>query len=618
MAWQVSARAARRVVSAAGVALVAVHFWIFRGFFPNAHGGLGVDYGYFLPQLLDGEYWRHGNGLLSIPWFTPAFCGGLPRFPNPQSLDYSLPQLLAFLTDPLTAVRLTLLVFAGLGYWGFYLLQRRLFAFPRPTAVLGAALFLFNSLFSARMLIGHLTFHCFMLVPFVPLLLLSRAGSRWDAAARCVGAACALAYIASHAIAHVFLQTLLIALLTALLQGAFAPQRSDWRRAGLRSAVALPLGAVLCASKLSAMAFYLHHFPRTLYPLPGVSSLPDLLLLTFRAVFQQPQSALIERAVANGPPFGIGQHEFEFGVTAVPLYVLGAALVLHGPRLLRADAWRGLRGARGVQLAGAVLILCLPLALNYYQPGWNAFLKSLPVLANSSSLFRWFSIYVPAAVLMGGIALEYTQPLRRLRVWVAALSVLICLGLTVGTDRVFYRQQHYDPRRVLRAFQEVRQGTRAPRIDAIGVSRNAQGRVGATPGRNDLLADGKSQLYCYEPLLGSSLERFPRGELHQGPVLGEHHGALNLKDPSCYVFPEANRCAPGQPFPVSRREEAAAFASYRPFPFAEPAVQRLANAANLLGLGGVSAFLLAWLTRCRWRGASSRRPAREAVSNSRC
>src|SRR5206468_4973037 len=49
----------------------------------------------------------------------------------------------------------------------------------RPIATLGAALFLFNTCFSSRMLIGHLTFHAFMLVPWLPLWLFGRGGPSW-------------------------------------------------------------------------------------------------------------------------------------------------------------------------------------------------------------------------------------------------------------------------------------------------------------------------------------------------------------------------------------------------------------------------------------------------------
>jgi hypothetical protein len=68
-------------------------------------------------------------------------------------------------------------------------------------------------------------------------------------------------------------------------------------------------------------------------------------------------------------------------------------------------------------------------------------------------------------------------------------------------------------------------------------------------------------------------------------------GAFNLNDPACYLFPETNACVPGEPFREARREDAEAFASYRPFPFEMPTGQRIANALSGLALVSVALIL---------------------------
>src|SRR5262245_37248573 len=93
---------------------------------PTGEGYLGHDYGYFLPYLLSGMAWAHQNGWLEIPHFTPDFCGGIPWLANPQSLFYSIPQVLTVaLADPVTAVRWSLLLFATIGAGATYILFRR-------------------------------------------------------------------------------------------------------------------------------------------------------------------------------------------------------------------------------------------------------------------------------------------------------------------------------------------------------------------------------------------------------------------------------------------------------------------------------------------------------------
>ena len=159
-----------------------VLYYIFSRYLPTEFGTLGHDYSYFMPRLLLGYYWFQQNGLWAVPWFTPGLCGGLPFYANPQSLYYSLPQFATFFTDPLTAVRTTFLLFGALGYAGSYLLLRRVLGLGVPAALFGAVVFAFNGFFAHRLLIGHLTFHSFMLVPWAAFWLLREPpeGQRLD------------------------------------------------------------------------------------------------------------------------------------------------------------------------------------------------------------------------------------------------------------------------------------------------------------------------------------------------------------------------------------------------------------------------------------------------------
>jgi hypothetical protein len=133
----------KSVVIALCVLMPLIFYFIFQNFFP-ANGKLGDDYSLFFPSMLDGVFWHQVNGVSKVPWFTPAFGGGLPKFPNPQSVYYSVEQFLCFVTDPLTSVKITLFLFALLGFVGFYLLLKKIFSLSSLTSLLGATLFLFN------------------------------------------------------------------------------------------------------------------------------------------------------------------------------------------------------------------------------------------------------------------------------------------------------------------------------------------------------------------------------------------------------------------------------------------------------------------------------------------
>src|SRR5262249_27776477 len=89
---------------------------------------------------------------------------------------YSVPQLLAFAWDPLTAAYASILLFAGVGYWGTYVLLRRGFACGRAGAIVGATLYMFNGFYAHRMIVGHFVFQGVMLIPWMAECMLAGAG----------------------------------------------------------------------------------------------------------------------------------------------------------------------------------------------------------------------------------------------------------------------------------------------------------------------------------------------------------------------------------------------------------------------------------------------------------
>ena len=106
--WTPSARPGRErlLLGAASVGALVVHALCFSRFFPSPAGEYGHDYALNMPKLLAGYFWYLESGL-AVPWFTPAFCGGVPLLADPQSLYYSLTQLLTLRFDPFTSTWLT-------------------------------------------------------------------------------------------------------------------------------------------------------------------------------------------------------------------------------------------------------------------------------------------------------------------------------------------------------------------------------------------------------------------------------------------------------------------------------------------------------------------------------
>ena len=573
---------------------------IWLPYLPNARGDLGVDYAYWLPNLLAGDFWHITNGWHGVPWFSPAACGGTPLYANPQGAYFSLVQWLTFALGPIRALQANFLIYGAAGFAGATALARS-FRLSTPACLLAAVLFTLNRFFAVRMMVGHLSFAPFMLTPALAACCLG-PGSGWAATVlRCAGIGALTAVMLQAGMAvlmpPVFLCVLIILVMHALATGdRFVPPL-------VRLAAGTATGLLLCAGKLAAVGALMANLPRNAYPLPGFPKPLLTAWVALRGLFFWP-SADATHALVNSP-LRFELHEWDSGVGPAPLLLLAAAGWV---------AWRG--GGRlpaalrpRLLIDALALLLLVPIALNTYAPGWTPFLKMLPVIGSSSSLLRWFAAYILPACLAGGLALDgLARRVPATRWQLTAPTIALTVLALLAMDRRFYGAGGigvYDPRPIVAAWAQGNATGRAPPITGITMSRDAQGAPAMTLAGQNALAEGLSQLKCYEPLFGYRQEFFPGGPLHPGSVFDVTGNAaqggnrLNLKNPACYVFPLANACQPGDAFPASGLDNAADFLAYRPYAWNEPAWARDADRLNLaaLGLWGIAvlAALARWL-----------------------
>jgi len=565
--------------------LVAYHITFYQ-FFPNRNGRIGHDYSLAFPALLAGFYWFQANGPWEIPWFTPAFCGGQPFFADPQYGYYSVLQLLTLAIDPLQSAYLTMLLFAALGYWGFYLLLRQCFAVGREAAVLAAAIFMFNGFFAHRMIIGHLGYHGFMLIPWMAYLLTVPApvsGPRWlmTSAAGCIAGVVG-AYWIQSGLGALIVPSGLALVLILLAHGIWVAQPSGGRIV-YRSLVGALVTAVLCASKVVAGSSFVANFPRSEYLLPGYQSIGAALKIAVLSLFVSPPDIdEYSKAVLENVQWAGGRPELEYGVTMVPLLILVVGAGIGIRRLAIGKAMPDVNRSRAILLVLTGMILFMPILLNTYAPDWNALLKQIPILQSSSTLVRWFIIYIPLVALLSALAFE--RSMGAIRTSAAIIAIALVVAINLMQDRRVYALEPYDPEPATQAYREARGGVPVPSIRRIGVYRDADGTIVQPIHRNDALSQGYSPLYCYNPVFGYRLEGFPFKDLHPGLVREVRDGHFNIKNPACYVYPKENDCSPGDHFRESQRDEMEKFVSYRPFAFKISTSQKAANALTLFGL----------------------------------
>lgn len=552
--------------------VLGLFYFRYASFFPNDQGNLGHDYSLFMPDLLDGVYWYETNGPVEVPWFTPSFGGGLPKFPNPQSSYYSIPQFLSFFVNPLRSVELTVLIFGILGFAGFYGLLRRVFFTTSHTALWGGTLFLFNGFYLSRMIVGHLTYHSFMLVPFLALLVLNRPHKVRDYLAEVAGGACLLAYMIYSGNIHLIPVVLLCLLIMMLIQAwsGGAPERL--KHSGVKCLGILTVAALLSAARLHASISYLSLFPRDFYLLPGYKSLIGTFWIGFQSLFLEAPESFAGKIISTRNNFGL--HEYDYGITIVPLIMLMVALVF----ILKNNRQRFIQLVRGnlFMTVSLVVLLSIPIALNYYHYYWNVILKHLPFIKSSSTLIRWFALYIPVFITLSCLSvrqMKWSPHMEKRIALLGVLGVIVISGLKL--DKAHYHQESYDPQVILDNYEALKSHDFKPHIKGIGTELVKEG---ITIGSNDLLVVGLSQLKPYEPMFGYRLETFPRKTLRPGPVMQtDSLGFLNLKNPASYVFPKANNLIPGMHFHISQKEAAKQLVSYQPYTFLMPPAQHFAN-----------------------------------------
>jgi hypothetical protein len=548
-----------------GAALVYVGHVLSR--FPGAGGKVGGDYAYFMPLLLAGKYWIAENGVLAVPRFSPAFCGGLPFLANPQSIFYSVPQALAWLAGPLGTFMATTIAFAAAGSVGTYALMRRRFGSSAPAAVLSAVIFLCNGFLLHRMGAGHVTYHVFGLVPILCYLLLTPIGdppgSPGILALRALApmslAGAILAYVVYAGAANIAVP-MGIACLAVWLLHALARRPDHWFwPLGLGAAV---LGAAAAAAKLAPAAVFVSHFPRV----AAIALFDDPLELAHSLFVGLFLPELLPERV-----WAVGRHELDFGVGLVPLLLLYWAW----RRYRRTPACRSLSRGTLAKLAALLLVLALPVALNLGGPEHAAWLKSLPYVGDNILLVRWFLIYVMPLTVGAGLALDYAVSEHAQRS-VAALGGVVITVLPLALMTHGYEGlQPYDPAPAAAADAALARSGTVPTVTRIG-------RLGSSSGPNDGLFAGASSIPCYEPIFGYRLETFQGWRL-TGPLSDGWH----LRNPACYIYGSENGCAPAATFTEAERAEEAAFAAYRPFAYVVPRWQRWADRLSICGIAAI-------------------------------
>lgn len=499
---------------------------------------IGHDYTYSLPSFLDTAIHFRLNGL-AIQWFTPTFGGGLPAFPNPNHMQYSLPGLLAAVLPPWPAMMISAVIFVSIGFLGAYYFLHKTIRVSWTAALLGAFFFSANGFVITRMATGQLGYFCFPLLSVLLILLLEK---KLPVSIAVSGLGLLLAaYIHSAGYFVLIIHGLSILIFLPLLF-LFRPDLFEWRRLFRIALLGGFLGIMIVASKLAASFAFMRYFPRLIadnYPvsLPvGLSSILLQLLGTQTLVPVFIVAGLAPSAYTNLARAATGTHygmwELDISVTPVVFMI---ALIFFIQLLYNPRPYFLLLRTKQQKIALFLLIFFVWLAVEFTLAKGLVYpvLRQLPILSSLRGNIRFAGAFILplsffAAILYDRRSRDWSQ----IKQFQAYLVVGVLAALPLYSYFLFEKdmfRMFYDIAGPQRIYEEIKAGNS---FEITEIGSPAGNNTGALLYRT-------SNLNLYEPVFGFELEYF-HPQVKNGSIWSTSNGHYNMTDPTGYIYPDLN------------------------------------------------------------------------------
>ncbi|MBN1309592.1 MAG: hypothetical protein JXA18_16850 [Chitinispirillaceae bacterium] len=534
----------------------------------------GNDCDYFYPRLVDTMLFYLKNGP-AVQWWTPSFGGGLPSFPNPQQMQFSIPQMFVMLIDPWKAVALTVFLFTGAGFCGAYLFFRRVFGGTPGWATLGATLFS-SALFTIHHVnAGHLGFHAFPLLSFIPLLITMPKGGMFI---RTVSLAAIFSYLIYGAGFYLIPLFIVSTVLVVAMVRALVP--AEKILSPHKSLVVFTAGLLIAAftglAKVVAVGSFMRYFPRTIHDVRGVSYFRGFLGFAADLFFTPFAVMLKKNPLPAMKAFsGLDAYiwEFDIGISpAVLIFLIGVILIsprneilLFLTRLFKTSYSRAC-SIIFILLAGITIELIIGIGPLY------RFIRTMPVFGSLHMFTRFGSAFIFPITLatiavcrQGAEAIKKPARFRNLASLNLFSAMVILLLLVYSPGVVLLGTNSFNADTYKKQWRNVKNTFLGYTVQRISNSSDAE-----------VFNNRSSSLQPYEPVFGYNRDEF-HPLLRPARVDTIVNGAFNITNPASLVYPEENGIAVFSPISADEKEAFEAFVRYHPCPWKLSPLQIVAN-----------------------------------------
>ena len=563
-----------------------IHQYIFQSFFPNSKGLLGHDYEYFIPSFIFGKIWFLNN-FLSVPWFTPSICCGIPFYADPQSMYYSIPQIIFLIFNPILSVKLIFLFLSALSYMGMFLLVNKNFKFDIYTSLLCASLFLFNGFFVYRAISGHVAYLSYIFIPIYCFFLIQSYENQLKNKSSFVYLILSSIIFANffHSGSGPIILIILISILSVL---SFYSLFIQSLKIFVRFVLSVFLGILISLSKITAVLFFLSNFPRN-YPTTEFHSFFSFVKTFFLSFFVQPDQEYFNDNLTSMFPFGL--HEIEFGVSLVPLILIFFIFFLNKKKFKL--------NYQSIYFFSLIIIIFLiPVLLNVNFLNQFQLIQKIPILNSTWVQSRWMAVYILPIIIVSGLIVRnlYFNTTQKKYLTIFFISILLVQNFMRDNNWHFNEARHYNVEKANNFSMSISKNKKFE-IFGPAILMNQNNTPKIVNNKNDMsFYNGFSPLTCYQPIFGYGLEKlnarkiiFGSKEVFSDNSYLLYSNKFDNKDnhfaffkPSCFLFPKANNCLPGDLFKVSEKEKLIKFTTYKKFDFKQNKLQIISNYISIL------------------------------------
>ena len=568
--------------------VVLAHQIIFQDFFPNKNLLLGHDYSQFIPNFIFGKIWFNNN-FLSIPWFTPSFCCGIPFFGDPQTMYYSFQQLIFLLFSPLLSLKIMFLFFSLVGFFGTFFLLNKSFNKNIYISLIAASLFLFNGFINYRAVIGHVTLLSYAFIPLYCYFLIHAFENREDKLKSIFYILISSLIFANfiHSGSGPILLIIILSIFFILSIYIYLNEKFTIINYLILSFI---IGLFIASSKINAALSFLSNFPRENVPIV-FEGYYEFFTNLFKSLFFYPDINKFNFEIINSVTGSLGVHEIEFGITILPLIIF--VIFLANIKKIR---FNKLNSKKLIALLFILLITIVIISMNVFGNELGTLFHKLPVVKSTWKHFILAAAYILPIIIISCLLVDKINlSEKNIKIFTACCLLIIILQNYIY-NKDFYYKQNYNPADFEKFYQD-KEKIQNIKIEKGALFLDKEGKLISDMQRNNMFLDELSPLFCYQAMFGYKFN-LPRKKLifNEKNEINENlflitndpklinNDELNFFNPSCFIFPNENNCQPGDLFKKDQIKELDQFLNYKTFEFKMSKSQKITNYLSIISL----------------------------------